>query len=56
MIINRMTRALGLLDDVRFEALTAMTMNITIYRDVTPCSVVDICKLFRGMKMPPSSG
>lgn len=44
-----MTRALGLLAVVRFEAVTAMTMKI-IYRDVTPCSLVDICKRFRGTK------
>jgi hypothetical protein len=36
--------------DVGLEVFTAVNLKITLYRDVTPCGVVDICRRFRGMK------
>jgi hypothetical protein len=31
------------------EILTQVTMTSTIFWDVTPCSLVEVCHLFKGM-------
>jgi hypothetical protein len=36
-------------DWLRFEALTAVNIKIAVFWDMTPCSVVDIHQLFRGL-------
>jgi hypothetical protein len=33
---------------VRFEGLTALSMKIAVFWDVTPCSLVDILERFGG--------
>jgi hypothetical protein len=33
---------------MRFQVLTATSMKMTVFRDVTPCSLVDVCRRFRG--------
>jgi hypothetical protein len=49
----------GIFPSLKFEIVTAVATNITVVRDVTPCSLVD-CQTFRGRGMwgsiRPSSG
>jgi hypothetical protein len=37
---------------VRFQVLTAASMNMTVFWDVTPCSLVEIYQRFRGAYCP----
>jgi hypothetical protein len=33
---------------MRFHVLTAASMNMTVFRDVAPCSLVEVYRRFRG--------
>jgi hypothetical protein len=46
MICNKMT---VILKSVRFEILTAMVMNSSIFWDITPCSPLKVNRRFRGI-------
>jgi hypothetical protein len=40
--LGKITASYRLIKLVRFEVLTAVTMEITAFWDVTPCSQVDV--------------
>jgi hypothetical protein len=37
------------LNNVRFEAVTAVTMKDTVFWNMTPCSLVEVCLLLGGL-------
>ena len=39
-------RALSYLDILRFEVLTVMSMQVAVFWDATPCSVVEVYQQF----------